>query len=106
MNEVIKKYGFNNLIINLIADFVIFETSKFNLNYFKKVCQTINNLNLKNENDILNHLRNFKLGNKFHNPKLNNNFKKENINETNDLEKTNNSNEEFNLSLFLEHLND
>ena len=52
MNEVIKKYGFNNLIINLIADFVIFETSKFNLNYFKKVCQTINNLNLKNENDI------------------------------------------------------
>ncbi|MBO7043691.1 hypothetical protein J6W34_04020 [bacterium] len=106
MNELIKKYGFNNLIINLIADFVIFETSKFNLNYFKKVCQTINNLNLKNENDILNHLRNFKLGNKFHNPKLNNNFKKENINITNDLEKTHNSNEEFNLSLFLEHLND
>ena len=107
LNEIIKKYDFNNLIVNLIADFVIFETSKFNLNYFKKVCQTINNLNLKNENDILNHLRNFKSHNKFHTNTFNkNSFKKQTVKETNYVETNDANNEEFNMNLFLEHLND
>lgn len=65
INELENKYHFNNLIFNLLCDFVIFETGRLNLTYLKKLCQTINNLNLQSEEKILEHLRNFKKRNKF-----------------------------------------
>lgn len=44
----------------MVADFTMFEIGKLNLNYFKKVCATINNLNLNSELRVLDHLRKFK----------------------------------------------
>lgn len=94
VNEVQKKYAFSNLLINLMVDFVIFETSKLNINYFKKLCQTINNLNLHDENQVLDHIRNFKQGNKFN--KINSSNKK--IKDQNlDLDKKENDTNYFNF---------
>ena len=60
INSIATKYELSNGIINMVADFTMFEIGKLNLNYFKKVCATINNLNLNSELKVLDHLRKFK----------------------------------------------
>ena len=60
VNSIATKYELSNGIINMVADFTMFEIGKLNLNYFKKVCATINNLNLNSELKVLDHLRKFK----------------------------------------------
>ena len=60
VNSIATKYELSNGIINMVADFTMFEIGKLNINYFKKVCATINNLNLNNQLKVLDHLRKFK----------------------------------------------
>lgn len=53
INLIQEKYDLDIDNINMITDFIIFRIGKWNLNYFKKVCQTLNNLNLKSQDSIL-----------------------------------------------------